>query len=185
MTPLRRRYNTGYKKKTGVDEDVYLFRRAPKGRLSCRGCGAVYDRRRWTLRPAAKIRDRVERGDVSFTYCPGCQKIRDRYWQGVVQIAGIGAGEKRELVRLVRNEEARAREKNPLGRIVRIADEDAGLRIETTTEKLAQRLGRCLGKARGGKVTYKWSHRNKFARVVWEKGAEKRRNKMCPRLCTE
>jgi hypothetical protein len=30
-------------------------------------------------------------------------------------------------------------------------------------------LGRCLEKARGGKVTYKWSHNNKFVRVLWEK----------------
>ncbi len=41
-------------------------------------------------------------------------------------------------------------------------------KVETTTEKLAQRLGRCLEKARGGKVVYK-SHNNKFVRVLWQK----------------
>ena len=110
---------------------------------------------------------------MSLTYCPACQKIRDHYWLGVVQISGVDSEEKRELLKLLRNEETRAREKNPLERIVRIADEDGGLRVETTTEKLAQRLGRCLRKARGGKVTYKWSHNNKFARVVWEKREQK------------
>ena len=169
-----RKYNTGYKKNAAEKRDVYLFRRSPKGLLYCRGCGSIYYRRRWTLDPPVEIRRRVERRDaVSPTYCPACQKMRDHYWLGVVQISGIGADEKREVVRLLKNEERRAREKNPLERIVRIADEDAGLRVETTTEKLAQRLGRRLGKARGGKVTYKWSHRNKFARVVWEKSIEK------------
>ena len=171
----RRKYNTGYKKNAAEKRDVYLFRRSPKGLLRCRGCGSIYYRRRWTLEPPVEIRKRVELGDgVSLTYCPACQKMRDRYWLGVVQISGIGADEKREVVRLLKNEEARAREKNPLERIVQIADEAAGLRVETTTEKLAQRLGRCLGKARGGKVTYKWSHRNKFARVLWQKSLQKK-----------
>jgi hypothetical protein len=44
-------------------------------------------------------------------------------------------------------------------------------RISTTTEKLAQRLGRALKKARGGEVTYDWSHNNKFVRVVWKREA--------------
>jgi len=38
-----------------------------------------------------------------------------------------------------------------------------------TTEKLAQRLGRSLRKARGGRLDYKWSHNNKFVRINWEK----------------
>jgi hypothetical protein len=35
--------------------------------------------------------------------------------------------------------------------------------------KLAQRLGRAVRKARGGKLQYKWSHNNKFLRVTWDK----------------
>jgi len=170
VNPARRRYNTGYKKNPAREHDVYLFRRAPKGTIHCRGCGTIYHRRRWTLDPPPAIRRRLARGaDTNHTYCPACQKIRDHYWQGVVQISGLGPGDKRDVLQLLRNEEARARQKNPLGRIVRVLDQSAGLKVETTTEKLAQRLGRSLGKARGGKVTYKWSHRNKFARVLWEK----------------
>lgn len=170
----RRRYTTAYKKKGAVARDAYLPRRAAKGLQACRGCGAVYYRRIWTLKPPLEIRKRVDlAGGATLTHCPACQKMREHYWDGVVQISGIGPGEKREVLRVMRNEEKRAREKNPLERIVRIVDGDGGLRVETTTEKLAQRLGRCLGKARGGKVTYKWSHRNKFARVLWEKSLPK------------
>ncbi|HEV8343026.1 MAG TPA: BCAM0308 family protein [Candidatus Binatia bacterium] len=169
MSRQRKRYNTAYKKEADVERDVYLFKRSPKGLLSCQGCGAVYYRQRWTLEPPAEIRKRIALADgVSLIYCPGCQKIRDHYWLGVVQISGVDSAEKVELLKLLRNEERRAREKNPLERIMRIVSEDADLRVETTTEKLAQRLGRCLYKARGGRIDYKWSHRNKFARVIWE-----------------
>jgi hypothetical protein len=46
---------------------------------------------------------------------------------------------------------------------------NGGWRVETTTEKLAQRLGRSIKKARGGKLAYKWGHNNKFVRVSWQK----------------
>ena len=49
---------------------------------------------------------------------------------------------------------------------------DGHWKVETTTEKLAQRLGRSIKKARGGKLAYKWGHNNKFVRVVWEQKAK-------------
>ena len=80
---------------------------------------------------------------------------------------GVADHDRGEILRLLRNEEAQAREKNPLERIMRLAAAGDDWMVETTTEKLAQRLGRSLRKARGGKVSYTWSHNNKFLRVVW------------------
>jgi hypothetical protein len=169
MSITRKAYNTVYKKNSSGEEDRYRFRRSPKGILSCRGCGAVYFHGRWSLDPVEEIRRRVARGDgVRAAYCPGCRKIGNGYRQGVVEILGIENKDKLEILRLIRNEETRARAKNPLERVIAIVTDKSGMRVETTNEKLAQRVGRALKKARGGKVTYKWSERNKFARVVWE-----------------
>jgi len=55
-----------------------------------------------------------------------------------------------------------------LERIMRLEKIANGWKVETTTEKLAQRLGRSVRKARGGKLAFKWSHNNKFVRVLWE-----------------
>jgi hypothetical protein len=169
MTQVRKRYNTSYKKKVDVERDVYLPRRAPKGLIFCRDCAAVYYRRRWTLAPPRKIHDRIiSDNDVVSAVCPACNKIRDQFPNGELRMLGVAKREVGELFRLLRNEERRAREKNPLERIMRVITENNNLTVETTTEKLAQRLGRCLRKARGGKVLYNWSHNNKFARVLWE-----------------
>ncbi len=43
--------------------------------------------------------------------------------------------------------------------------------ISTTTEKMAQRIGRAVKKAFHGEVAYNWSHDNKLARVDWERAA--------------
>ena len=166
-----KRYTTAYKKRVDVERDMYLPRWSPKGLLFCKGCGVVYYRRRWTLTPPGEIRDLAEFGHgVRSIFCPACRKISDHYPFGELRVAGASPQETLELFRLLRNEEERAREKNPLERIMRIEASQGGWRIETTTEKLAQRLGRSLRKARGGRVNYKWSHNNKFVRVFWQKG---------------
>jgi hypothetical protein len=141
--------------------------------LHCRGCGAVYCRRRWTLTPPPDIRDRPElRDGVHAVLCPACRKIGDQYPSGEVLLTGVSSGERQEVLHLLRNAEKTARANNPLERIMDLKAEGATWKVMTTTENLAQRLGRCLERARGGKVTYKWSHNNKFVRVVWKKTAK-------------
>ncbi len=170
MTRAAKKYNTDYRKKVDKDRDSYLPRRSPEGLLYCRGCGSIYYRRRWTLRPPQEVLDRAESGDaVRFTLCPACRKLREHYPLGELRLAGIPERDKQEVLRLLRNEEGRAREKNPLESIMRLEMDGDAWKVETTTEKLAQRLGRCVRKARGGNIVYKWSHNRKFARVLWQK----------------
>jgi NMD protein affecting ribosome stability and mRNA decay len=170
MPKQARKYATAYKKHVDVERDVYLPRRTPKGLLWCTDCGATYYRRRWTLTPPEEVRTQVESmTGLSFVLCPACRKIRDQYPSGELQVLGVGAEGKEELFRLLKNQEEKARKKNPLERIMAIRLEGPAWKIDTTTEKFAQHLGRALKKARGGRVTYKWSHNNKFVRVIWEK----------------
>jgi NMD protein affecting ribosome stability and mRNA decay len=172
MTGITKRYNIDYKKRVDVERDTYLPIGSPKGLLSCAGCGAIYYRRRWTLNPPEKVRLRVDSmAGASFAVCPACRKIREHYPFGELKILGASAEEKGEILRLLKNEEAKAREKNPLARIMAARLEGTVWRVDTTTEKLAQHLGRALKKARGGEVTYHWSHNNKFVRVVWKREA--------------
>jgi hypothetical protein len=159
-----KRYTTMYKKKV-AERDMYLPKRSPKGIIQCSGCGAFYARRHWTLSPPVGFSNPVQAQPI---YCPACHKARDRFPGGELQLLGVQAEERREIARILRNEEGRAREKNPLERIMRVQQENGNWKVETTTEKLAQRLGRSVKKTRGGTIAYKWGHNNKFARVVWE-----------------
>jgi hypothetical protein len=104
-------------------------------------------------------------------YCPACRKTREHYPGGELHLLCVGPRDRNEIVKILYNEEERARQKNPLERIIQFQVRNGDWRVETTTEKLAQRLGRSLKKARGGKLVYKWGHNNKFARVVWEQKA--------------
>ncbi len=166
MRPAAKKYTTAYKKRVDVETDTYLPRRAPKEPDQCWGCGAFYYRRRWTLRLPDGVKSPLRLHPV---YCPASRKIKDRYPSGELQLVGIATAERRHILHILRNEERRAREKNPLERIMHLEATNGDWRVETTTEKLAQRLGRSLEKARGGRTIYKWSHNNKFIRVLWQK----------------
>lgn len=167
MRPSAKKYNTQYKKRI-VERDSYLPRRSPKGIIQCSGCGAFYARRHWTLIPPSGFSSPVHAHPI---YCPACAKMRERYPGGELRLLGVER-DRAEIARILRREEERAREKNPLERIMGLHAANGDWRVETTTEKLAQRLGRSLRKARGGTLQYKWGHNNKFVRVVWKQKAD-------------
>lgn len=92
---------------------------------------------------------------------------------GILYLAGSFLGEKREeILNLVRNAERTAMAKNPLERIIRItSDLRYPIVVETTSEKLARRLGRALSKACGGTLETRFSHEDKLVRVYWRRDA--------------
>lgn len=120
-----------------------LPRLSPKEIIRRSACGAFYYRYHWTLTRPNGFKTPVHTHPV---FCPACRKIRERFPSGELRLLGIEPVEKQEFVRILRNEEERAREKNPLERIMRLEEAKGNWKIETTTEKLAQRLGRSVKK---------------------------------------
>ena len=76
---------------------------------------------------------------------------------------------KDELVTLLKNEAAKVGKRNVMDRIIQMAPEGEKLVVETTTEKLAQHLGRAVYKAYKGDLSFKWSEPNRFVRVYWNR----------------
>jgi NMD protein affecting ribosome stability and mRNA decay len=149
-----------------VHKDPYLPRGANGKVAVCEGCQAVYMKKRWYLKvESAKIANTP----VMKVVCPACLKIRDNFPGGIVTLSGdYVIAHKEEFLHLIRNEEQRARGFNPLERVMSIKENGHGsIVINTTNEKLAQRLGRAMKKAFRGEVTYRWSHDDKLVRVDW------------------
>ena len=162
-----REYATGYKKRDTTMDPYY--RRESQGAAVCEGCGAMYQNKRW-YRDEKRLK---EGGKTVTVVCPACLKIRDNFPGGIVTLQGdYVLPHKSDLLRLVKNEEERARGYNPLERVMSIKENGRGsIVINTTNEKLAQRLGRAIKKAFHGTVKYRWSHDNKLVRVDWVRDA--------------
>jgi NMD protein affecting ribosome stability and mRNA decay len=159
--------NTTFTKRVDHDGGRHRGPRAPKEPRLCDRCGAVYVRRRW--RTAELAGTALDGRDPIVTRCPACRQIASGPHQGTLVVRGAFLDAHRdEIEHLLRNEADRAAADNPLARIMAWeTPADDGLRLRTTTEHLAQRLGHALHKAYGGDVQYRFSHENKVADVLW------------------
>lgn len=180
MTMRRsKRYTVQSLKKKEETRDPYAIRRAPKGIAACPECHAIYQHKRWSLPRAPSTADTpksaraAKRAGKEVTVprpllCPACRKLRDGYAEGFVSIRWPNwLAHKAEVLSLIHHDEKRACEVNPLERIMAIHTRSDGAEIETTTERMAQRIGRDLMRAFRDQVQYKWSHKDKMARVEW------------------
>ena len=69
---------------------------------------------------------------------------------------------------MIRHEEEKAIELNPLERIIELKDMGDIVDITTTHEKLAQRIGKKVHKACQGELEIKWT-KDKITRVIWQR----------------
>jgi hypothetical protein len=156
----------------GQQPDPYAVRGAQAGPAVCKECYAIYEKKRWRFDQAAYAELIAQKRTKAVT-CPACIKTRDRYPEGVLTLRWPGLPEhRRDILGLLRKEAARAKEVNPLERIMKIEDERKELRVFTTSNKLAQRMGREMERAYKGKTHYQWGHRDKLVRVYWEREEE-------------
>lgn len=135
----------------------------------CEMCGAIYYNSRWYQPDAAPVPEGEAR-QLPKVVCPADRRKRDKAPAGIVSVSGPFFNDHRQTIeQLIDNEEARARGVNPMERIIDRADDGAELILETTTPKLAQRIGHALEKAYHGDINYQWSDNNRLARVTWQR----------------
>ncbi len=150
-------------------KDPYLLNEGNHDMDICKQCHAIYHNKRWYLDEELYAKN-IDLPSAVLVTCPACQKIKDNFPGGIVTLTGDFLQEhKKDILNLIRNEEERARDVNPLERIIKINNDSKKTEISTTNEKLAQRIGRKIKKAFSGEVEYKWSQGTKLLRVVWSR----------------
>lgn len=170
MERYKEKKGTGGKgKKFGRVDDPYLPAEGQEAAI-CPTCHALYQSKRWFfdeklyrhLSGTTKAREVV---------CPTCRKIRDRYPGGILSLSGEFFKQyKQEILTLLENEASRVASRNVHDRVIQMLPEGKDkLVVETTTEKLAQHLGRAIYRAYKGELDFRWSEMNKFVRVYWSR----------------
>jgi hypothetical protein len=169
---LLSRFSPASRKNVDRETDPYIPRKGASAVGACPKCHAIRRNKRWHLDEKEYAALARKRGAATPEPCPACRKIADGFPSGVVLLRGEYLRLHRdEILKLVRNEEKRAMGFNPLERIMSVKERDGKLEIETTDEKLAQRIGREVRKAFRGVVEYKWSEDAKLLRVNWAREA--------------
>lgn len=154
---------------TALEDDPTRVRRHLPDDTVCARCGSVVEHQRWTLDPA-RAELLVAAGTPQVVTCPACRMSDEHLPEGIVTLRGSYWPRHRDMIlNQIRHEEEEARQDNPLERILSVREEDGCLVLETTNEKLAQKLGRALEKAHKGDTRYHWSDGNPLVRVDWER----------------
>lgn len=136
-----------------------------KGKLSdptrCPECGAVFTKGRWTW-------NSVLRAGVHEQLCPACQRIRDGYPAGYVNLGGeYLAAHRDEILNLVRNCEAEEKAGHPLQRIMAIKDVEGGVLVTTTDTHLARRIAERVHDACKGSLALQYNKEENLVRATW------------------
>ncbi|MDD5761513.1 MAG: BCAM0308 family protein [bacterium] len=162
------RFEPASRKNVDRTRDPYISRKGPLEVGVCPECHAISRKKRWYMDEAEYVS--LARSGAVLRPCPACRKIADRFPSGVVSLRGKFLQTHRgEILAIAHNEERRARETNPLERIMEVRAGDEDVEILTTDEKLAQRIGREIRKAYRGTVSYKWSEDANLVRVNWSR----------------
>ncbi|MEF3169256.1 MAG: ATPase [Deltaproteobacteria bacterium] len=128
----------------------------------CTVCKSLFIDGRWTWRPAP--------ADANQTICPACQRIRDHYPAGILEIRGPFFREHRdEILNLIRNEESLEKDEHPMERLMGIVDTEDMTTIETTGVHIARRLGEAISRAYQGTLDIQYQEGEKSIRVTWER----------------
>lgn len=153
----------------GRVEDPYQPEEGQEAAL-CAACHALYQNKRWFF--DEKLYGRLAGTEkVREVTCPTCRKIRDRYPEGILTLKGEFFQQHREeIVTLLEKEAARVSGRSVQDRLIQMIPEGKDrLVVETTSEKLAQHLGRAVYRAYKGELDFRWAEMNKFVRVYWSR----------------
>jgi hypothetical protein len=163
--------NTTFTRRVDHDGGRHRPPRAASEPAYCPGCGAVYVKRHWSHLVAARLQARATGRPMDVRVCPSCRQAHSGAPHGFLHIDGeFFTAHRPELEQLLRNEVERAVAEHPLDQVLGREDlEGGGLVVTTTTEHLAQRLGRALQNAYDGALHFGFSHENKLAHIWWHR----------------
>jgi hypothetical protein len=135
------------------------------GHSYCPTCGAVNFHKHWYI---ASDQERALRLDknASQVLCPGCSRVEQQLYEGEVILANSSfSALSGEIVGLIKHTEGRCWHKNPTAKLAGATEEDGIVHVLTTTNFLAERIGKELKQAFKGNLEIKRT--DTFVRVYW------------------
>lgn len=141
-----------------------------RGVVRCSTCGAYFLTDHWLFVPAALEKKfvKIARGAT----CPACASERAHgvaAAEGELLIRGLAAADRPLVLQTIAAYAARERTRNPEARVLSVDVRGSGVRVLTTQNHLAVRLGKKLDESRkGGKLEITYGNDDLPARAVWQ-----------------
>ncbi len=139
--------------------------------IICPDCESVFFNKAWHHSLEEDARHLTGKKNVKFKNCPACRMEKDRTFEGelVISLSKEKLAEKKEIINVIKNSGQQARAHDPLDRILWIEYKGSEIRVLTSENQLAVRIGKKLESAfKGGTLEIKHSHGEDVIRVFWK-----------------
>ncbi|HEX5416578.1 MAG TPA: hypothetical protein VFZ25_12985 [Chloroflexota bacterium] len=133
----------------------------------CPRCHAISNGKRWFLNEELYqcVRNVPE---VRLVVCPGCQRLAANEYEGVVELCSPLLRDNRaQALHLIANVEDQARRHNPNNRVLAVEGGGDSLEVYTTTNVLAEQIGRAFQRSFKGTLQFNRAPGEKLSRVYW------------------
>lgn len=143
--------------------------RGHAGTIVCPRCHSISNGKRWFQDEDLYqcIRDMPE---VRTVVCPGCQRLEANTYEGVVWLRSPLLSDSRDqAMHLIAHAEAQARRHNPASRVLAIEARGDTIQVFTTTNFLAERIGRAFQRSFKGTLQFNRAPGERFSRVHWSR----------------
>lgn len=147
------------------------FGLAGKEFILCSDCGSVYFDKSWHNRLEEEKVAHFKPGKrVNFELCPACKMKKDKIFEGeiIIKLKSKNEKVKSDVLNTIKNSDKQGQELDPMDRILWMENRQDGLRIFTSENQLAVRIGKKLKSSFGGsKLEIKHTGED-IIRVYWE-----------------
>jgi hypothetical protein len=140
---------------------LYIHLAKAAGALVCADCGVVQHGGRWTW--GAPPLTGVKKGR-----CPACQRIRDHYPAGVIELHPAFLEKRVEVLRLMRNVEKAERTEHPLERLMDTEPANGHWIVTTTGIHLARQIAHGLARRFHQKARIRYAENESLIHVDWD-----------------
>ena len=114
-----------------------------KGYILCPEGKEVYFKKSWHPN-LESLPELNEEKSVKFELCPAHQMLKDRQYEGEVIVENLKEENREELTNLIKNRGQEAERRDTLHRILKIEQLPGGIRVETSENQLAQKIGKAI-----------------------------------------
>lgn len=139
--------------------------------LTCSECGVVYFDKSWHRGLLEEKQKHLkENRQFKFTLCPVCKMKKDKIFEGelTIRLTTNNLRLKEEILNTVKNSDKQAQERDPLDRILWMEDKGDEVKIFTSENQLAVKMGKKL-ESSFPKSTLEIKHSGEdIIRVYWE-----------------
>lgn len=124
--------------------EVEEFGGGKKGLVICQDCNSTYFKKSWHHNLENVVFSEEKNVPIKFTLCPACQMIANKQYEGRITIKNVTPQFEKKLEELIGGFSGRARERDPLDRLIELK-KSGSIWIATFTEnqlvnKLAKKI---------------------------------------------